>query len=68
MKLCRFTAASTPDVRVGLIANGRTVLDPTHADVRRMTGLSERADLVDELTRVAAPGHGRVTGHLVIQE
>jgi 2-dehydro-3-deoxy-D-arabinonate dehydratase len=56
MKLCRFTAASSPDVRVGLIANGRSVLDLTHAGVRRMTGLIERADLVDELTRLIQRG------------
>src|SRR6185503_5016334 len=56
MKLCRFTAANSPEVRVGLIANGRSVLDLTHADVRRMTGLIERADLVDELTRLMRRG------------
>jgi len=56
MKLCRFTAANSPEVRVGLIANGRSVIDLTHADVRRMTGLIERADLVDELTRLMQRG------------
>jgi hypothetical protein len=56
MKLCRFTAASSPEVRVGLIASGRSVIDLTHADVRRMMGLIERADLVDELTRLMRRG------------
>ena len=60
MKLCRFTASSSPDVRVGLIANDQTVLDLTGAGVRRMTGLIERADLVDELTRLSQAG---LTGH-----
>jgi fumarylacetoacetate (FAA) hydrolase family protein len=56
MKLCRFTAASSPDVRVGLIAIGRTVLDLTDAGVRRMIDILERRDLVDELTRLGASG------------
>jgi 2-dehydro-3-deoxy-D-arabinonate dehydratase len=56
MKLCRFTAASSPDVRVGLIANDQTVLDLTGAGVRRMTSLIERANLVDELRRLSKAG------------
>jgi 2-dehydro-3-deoxy-D-arabinonate dehydratase len=56
MKLCRFTAARSPDVRVGLIANDRTVLDLTDAGVHRMTDLIERRDLVDELTRLGESG------------
>jgi 2-dehydro-3-deoxy-D-arabinonate dehydratase len=56
MKLCRFTTASRPDVRVGLITNGRTVLDLTDAGVHRMRPLIERADLVDELTRFSQAG------------
>ena len=45
MKLCRFTADGSADVRVGLITNGRTVFDLTDAGVHRMKGLIERADL-----------------------
>src|SRR5215471_11029808 len=56
MKLCRFTAASSPDVRVGLIANGQTVLDLKAAGVHRMKDLVERADLVDELERLSRVG------------
>jgi len=56
MRLCRFTTASRPDVRVGLIVNGRTVLDLTDAGVQRMGPLIERADLVGELTRFSQAG------------
>jgi 2-dehydro-3-deoxy-D-arabinonate dehydratase len=56
MKLCRFTTATSHDVRIGLIGNGRTVLDLAGAGVRRMTGLIERADLADELTRLGRAG------------
>ena len=56
MKLCRFTTASRPDVRVGLMTNGRTVLDLTAAGVHRMRALIERADLVAELTRFSQAG------------
>src|SRR5262245_33809170 len=56
MKLCRFTAAGSADVRVGLITNGRTVLDLADAGVHRMTALLERDDLVEELTRLGAAG------------
>jgi len=56
MKLCRFTAAASADVRVGLIANGQTLVDLTDAGVHRMKGLLERADLADELTRLSAAG------------
>ena len=45
MKLCRFAAATSPDIRIGLIASGQTVLDLTEAGVHRMKGLIERADL-----------------------
>ena len=56
MKLCRFTAARSADVRVGLIANGQTLIDLTDAGVHRITSLLERADLADELTRLSAAG------------
>lgn len=56
MKLCRFTAARSADVRVGLITNGQTLVDLTAAGVHRMKGLLERADLADELTRLSAAG------------
>ena len=59
MKLCRFTAGLRPsgaDVRVGLITNGQTLVDLTDAGVHRMKSLIERADLVDELTRLSAAG------------
>ncbi len=56
MKLCRFTAAAGADVRVGLIANGQTLVDLTDAGVHRMNGLLERADLADELMRLSAAG------------
>jgi 2-dehydro-3-deoxy-D-arabinonate dehydratase len=60
MKLCRFTAAGSPEVHVGLIANGRTVLDLSGAGVRRMADLIDRADLVDELKRL---GQARLVEH-----
>jgi 2-dehydro-3-deoxy-D-arabinonate dehydratase len=56
LKLCRFTRASNSDVRVGLIANGRTVLDLTDAGVPRMTPLLERTDLAGELVRLRGAG------------
>jgi 2-dehydro-3-deoxy-D-arabinonate dehydratase len=56
MKLCRFTAARSADVRVGLITNGQTLVDLTDAGVHRMTGLLERANLADELMRMGAAG------------
>ena len=51
MKLCRFKAASSASVRVGLIADGRTVLDLTPHGVRRMKALLDRQDMVDALAR-----------------
>jgi len=54
MKLCRFTATSGDDVRVGLITSDQAVVDLTDAGVYRMQGLLERADLADELTRLSA--------------
>jgi 2-dehydro-3-deoxy-D-arabinonate dehydratase len=56
MKLCRFTTARGADVRVGLIANGQTLVDLTDAGVHRMKDLLERADLASELTRFSAAG------------
>ena len=56
MKLCRFTAAQTADVRIGLIANGQTLVDLTDAGVHRITDLLERADLASELTHLSAAG------------
>lgn len=56
MKLCRFTATPSPTVRIGLIANDRTVLDLADAGVHRMQDLLERADLVDELIRLSRAG------------
>jgi 2-dehydro-3-deoxy-D-arabinonate dehydratase len=55
-RLCRFTAASGPDVRVGLVAGGHTVLDLTAAGVERMTPLLERGDLAGELVRLGQSG------------
>jgi 2-dehydro-3-deoxy-D-arabinonate dehydratase len=56
MKLCRFTAPASPDIRIGLIASGQTVLDLTHAGVRRMQLLLEHADLTGELGRFSQAG------------
>jgi 2-dehydro-3-deoxy-D-arabinonate dehydratase len=56
MKLCRFTAADNPDVRVGLITDGPTVVDLTDAGVRRMKDLLERADAADEVARLGQSG------------
>ena len=51
VRLCRFTVASHPDVRVGLIEDG-SVRDLTVAGVRRLDDLLERADLAEQLTRL----------------
>jgi 2-dehydro-3-deoxy-D-arabinonate dehydratase len=56
MKLCRFTATTSPAVRIGLIANDRTVLDLTDAGVHRMKDLLERADLANECMRLSRAG------------
>jgi 2-dehydro-3-deoxy-D-arabinonate dehydratase len=56
MKLCRFTAATNPDVRIGLIANANIVLDLTDAGIRRMQDLIEQRDLAGELTRLSQAG------------
>jgi 2-dehydro-3-deoxy-D-arabinonate dehydratase len=54
--LCRFAAASDSGVRIGLIADGRAVLDLTAAGVMRMTPLLERTDLARELLRLSGAG------------
>jgi 2-dehydro-3-deoxy-D-arabinonate dehydratase len=51
MKLCRFAAGDTPEIRVGLVTNEDVVVDLTNAGVRRMTELLERANVADQLTR-----------------
>ena len=66
LKLCRFAAPTSAEamvgkaagagVRIGLIANGHTVLDLTAAGVPRMTALLERTDLADELRRLSSAG------------
>jgi 2-dehydro-3-deoxy-D-arabinonate dehydratase len=56
MKLCRFAAATSPDIRIGLVTSAQTVVDLTEAGVHRMTGLIERADLADELRRLSQAG------------
>lgn len=55
-KLCRFTAAPGSGVRIGLIANGHTVLDLTAAGVPRITPLLEQMNLTDELLRLSRAG------------
>jgi 2-dehydro-3-deoxy-D-arabinonate dehydratase len=54
--LCRFTAAGSRDVRVGLITDDQTVVDLADAGVHRMTALVERPDLAEELTRLTGAG------------
>ena len=56
MNVCRFTTATSADVRIGLITGTLTVLDLTDAGVRRMYGLFERPDLADELMRLSQAG------------
>jgi 2-dehydro-3-deoxy-D-arabinonate dehydratase len=56
MRLCRFTAAGSRDIHVGLITDDHTVLDLGGAGVRRMKDLLDRADLVDELARLGSIG------------
>jgi 2-dehydro-3-deoxy-D-arabinonate dehydratase len=55
MKLCRFSAPGG-EVHVGLVANGPTVVDLTHAGVLHMRSLIERPDAADELDRLARAG------------
>ena len=56
MKLCRVIAATSPDVRIGLVPNADIVFDLTSVGIRRMQGLIERADLAGELTRLSQAG------------
>jgi Fumarylacetoacetate (FAA) hydrolase family protein len=56
MNVCRFTTATTADVRIGLITSTLAVIDLTDAGVRRMHGLFERPDLADELMRLSEAG------------
>jgi 2-dehydro-3-deoxy-D-arabinonate dehydratase len=56
MKLCRFTFASVPGVRIGLIADDQNVFDLTEAGVPRMQEILERPDSTDELERLRRAG------------
>lgn len=56
MKLCRFTVASSPDIRIGLIANDQNVVDLTESEVQRMQPLLGRPDFADELERLSRAG------------
>jgi 2-dehydro-3-deoxy-D-arabinonate dehydratase len=56
MKLCRFTVATSPEVRIGLIANDHNVIDLTESGVQRMQELFERQDLAGELVRLSRAG------------
>src|SRR5262245_9798023 len=56
MKLCRFTAAGAPDVRIGLITKDQSLLDLTDTGVHRMKTLLELPDLLDDLLRLGRAG------------
>jgi hypothetical protein len=56
MRLCRFTATSSAEVRIGLIVSSQTVIDLTDTSVVRMKAHIERPDLVDELARLSQTG------------
>jgi 2-dehydro-3-deoxy-D-arabinonate dehydratase len=56
MRLCRFTADGDPAVRIGLITDSGMLVDLSATGVRRMQGLLERVDVVDELTRLSRAG------------
>jgi 2-dehydro-3-deoxy-D-arabinonate dehydratase len=56
MRLCRFAADASPDIRVGLVTAGDALIDLTAAGIGRMQSLLERADLVDELMRLTRAG------------
>jgi 2-dehydro-3-deoxy-D-arabinonate dehydratase len=56
MKLCRFSTGADGEVRVGLVRNGLSIVDLTAAGVRRLSNLLERADVMDEVARLARPG------------
>jgi len=56
MKLCRFTLATSPDTRIGLIADNQNVIDLTESGVLRMQELFERPDVANELLRLSRAG------------
>jgi 2-dehydro-3-deoxy-D-arabinonate dehydratase len=56
MRLCRFATDRDASVHVGLITDDDTLLDLAAADVDRMSRLLERADLAEELARLARAG------------
>lgn len=56
LRLCRFTAGASSDIRVGLITAHGTLIDLTGAGIRRMHDLLERAELANELARLAHAG------------
>ena len=56
MKLCRFTAASDPEVRIGLITKDQTLLDLTGTGVHGMKTLLELPGPGDELLRLSRTG------------
>jgi 2-dehydro-3-deoxy-D-arabinonate dehydratase len=56
MKLCRFTTAASPDVRIGLIANDQSVVDLTESGIQGMRELFARPDLAAELVRLSRAG------------
>ena len=56
MRLCRFAADPVSPGRIGLVAPGGAVVDLTGAGIHRMRDLLERADLGDELLRLAHAG------------
>jgi 2-dehydro-3-deoxy-D-arabinonate dehydratase len=56
MKLCRFTVAAGPNVRIGLIASDNTVIDLTSSGIQRMQDLFDRPDFADELLRLSRAG------------
>ena len=56
MKLCRFTITPARDVRIGLIANGTSIIDLSTAGVERLHDLIEQDDLPSQLERFATAG------------
>src|SRR6476660_8948816 len=53
MKLCRFEVAASSGVRIGLIANDRSVIDLTNAGVGRMKDLLEHGDIPTAISRLS---------------
>jgi len=56
MRLCRFATDADARIRVGLITGDDTLLDLAAAGIDRMQSLLERADLTEELARLAGAG------------